>query len=72
MTYFFESKKIRKAVYNNEWYYSIIDIISILIEQQDFQKSRKYWNKLKERLTNNENSELVTNCHQLKKNTGNK
>lgn len=62
----FESKKIRKVVYNDEWYFSIVDIVSILIEQEDFQKSRKYWNKLKERLTNEESSEVVTNCHQLK------
>ncbi len=62
----FESKKIRKVVYNDEWYFSIVDIVSILIGQEDFQKSRKYWNKLKERLTNEEDSEVVTNCHQLK------
>lgn len=62
----FENKKIRKVVYNDEWYFSIVDIVSILIEQDDFQKSRKYWNKLKERLSYEENSEVVTNCHQLK------
>lgn len=63
---FFESKKIRKLVYNGEWYYSIIDIVSILTEQFDYQKARKYWNKLKERLIKEEDSEVVTNCHQLK------
>ncbi|MBO5476476.1 MAG: Bro-N domain-containing protein [Clostridia bacterium] len=63
---FFESKKIRKLVYNGEWYYSIVDIVSILTEQFDYQKARKYWNKLKERLIKEEDSEVVTNCHQLK------
>ncbi len=62
----FENKKIRKVIYNDEWYFSIVDVVSILTEQDDFQKARKYWNKLKERLIKNEGSELVTNCHQLK------
>ena len=62
----FESNKIRRQMYNGEWNYSIIDVVSILTEQVDYQKSRKYWNKLKERLQKEENSEVVTNCHQLK------
>ncbi len=59
-------KKIRRQEYNDEWYYSIVDVVAILIEQDDYQKARKYWNKLKERLQNEEYSEVVTNCHQLK------
>ena len=47
------------------WYFSVIDIIRALVQQPDFQKARKYWNKLKERLQK-EGSQLVTNCHQLK------
>lgn len=62
----FENSRIRRQMYNDEWYYSIVDVISILTEQEDYQKSRKYWNKLKERLQNEEVSEVVTNCHQLK------
>lgn len=62
----FENSKIRRQMYNGEWNYSIVDIISILTEQTDYQKSRKYWNKLKIRLETEEQSELVTNCHQLK------
>ncbi|MBS3123832.1 Bro-N domain-containing protein [Candidatus Woesearchaeota archaeon] len=61
----FEGKDIRRTIFNNEWYYSVIDIIAILIEQEDFQTSRKYWNKLSQRLRE-EGSEVVTNCHQLK------
>lgn len=26
----FENSKIRRQIYNNEWYYSIIDVIKIL------------------------------------------
>ncbi|MCD4678636.1 MAG: hypothetical protein K8S18_22010 [Desulfobacula sp.] len=47
------------------WYFSIIDVVAILTKQTDYQKARKYWNKLKERLTK-EGNETVTNCHQLK------
>jgi hypothetical protein len=63
----FEDQHIRRVwdEIREEWYFSIIDIIRILIEQPDQLKARKYWNKLKERL-NKEGSELVTNCHQLK------
>lgn len=62
----FENSKIRRQMFNGEWNYSIVDIVSILTEQNDYQKSRKYWNKLKERLLKEEESEVVTNCHQLK------
>ena len=62
----FENNKIRRQMYNGEWNYSIIDVVSVLTEQKDYQKSRKYWNKLKERIQKEENFEVVTNCHQLK------
>lgn len=45
--------------------FSIVDIVQALIQQPEYQKARKYWNKLKERL-NKEGSEVVTNCHRLK------
>jgi len=48
-----------------EWHFSVIDIVGILIDQPDYQKARKYWNKLSERLTK-EGNESVTNCHRLK------
>ena len=60
----FESRKIRTAWDENkeEWYFSVVDVVSALTESAD---GRKYWNKLKQRLTE-EGSELVTKCHQLK------
>jgi len=63
----FEDHKIRRF-YDEEaeiWYFSVIDIIQVLIQQADYQAARKYWNKLKERLRK-EGSQSVTNCHQLK------
>ena len=63
----FEEQPIRTAWVEDEeeWYFSIVDVVGVLTEQIDYQKSRKYWNKLKQRL-NEEGSQLVTNCHQLK------
>jgi len=63
----FEAFKIRRH-YDEEkekWYFSVIDIVAALTDQNDFHIARKYWNKLKERLKK-EGSESVTNCHQLK------
>lgn len=63
----FEDSPIRTAWDENaeEWCFSIVDVIGALIEQPEYQKSRKYWNKLKQRLKE-EGAETVTNCHQLK------
>lgn len=63
----FEGSKIRRH-YDEKadaWYFSVVDIIQVLVDQPDFQTARKYWNKLKEWL-NKEGSEAVTKCHQLK------
>ena len=63
----FDKFKIRRQ-YDEEkevWYFSVIDIVQVLTDQPDYQKARKYWNKLSERLKN-EGSESVTNCHRLK------
>ena len=63
----FEGHKIRKH-YDEErkiWYFSVIDILHVLLQNYEYQTSRKYWNKLKERLKK-EGSQSVTNCHQVK------
>ena len=67
----FEDYKIHR-LYDEEtetWFFSVVDIIQVLIQQPDYQTARKYWNKLKERLKT-EGSQLVTNCHQLKMTAG--
>lgn len=67
----FETHAIRR-VYDEKteiWWFSVVDIIQVLIQQPDYQAARKYWNKLKERL-GKEGSQLVTNCHQLKMTAG--
>lgn len=63
----FEDFKIRR-IYDEEkgmWFFSVVDIVAALTQQNDFQLARNYWNKLKERLKK-EGSESVTNCHRLK------
>lgn len=63
----FEDYQIRR-VYDEEaeiWWFSVIDIIQVLTQQADYQTARKYWNKLKQRLTK-EGSQSVTDCHRLK------
>ena len=60
----FEDKRIRTAwdEEKEEWYFSIIDVISVLTDSKD---PTAYWRKLKQRLKA-EGNETVTNCHGLK------
>jgi DNA-damage-inducible protein D len=63
----FEGYKIRRH-YDEKtetWYFSVVDIIQVLIQQSDFQAARNYWKVLKNRL-NKEGSETVTKCNRLK------
>ncbi len=50
---------------NEEWYFSIVDVVGVLTEQPDIDGARNYWKVLKNRLSK-EGSQLVTNCNQLK------
>jgi hypothetical protein len=61
----FKGRKIRKTLFNKEWYFSVVDVVQTLIDQPDDYTARKYWNKLAQRLRE-EGSEVVTNCHRLK------
>lgn len=58
----FREKSIRRVWYNEEWWFSVVDICAVLTESQD---AGAYWRKLKQRLLG-EGSEVVTNCHGLK------
>ena len=60
----FEERKVR-AIWDDEqeeWYFSLVDVISILTDSPN---PRKYWSVLKTRMKR-EGSELTTNCSQLK------
>lgn len=54
----FQDKPIRKVWHNNEWYFSVIDIIDALTDSKD---PRGYWKVLKGR-----EPQLVSICYQLK------
>ena len=43
----FRNRKIRKTIHNNEWWFSIIDVIEALTGTE---RPRKYWNDLKKKL----------------------
>jgi antirestriction protein ArdC len=63
----FEDKIVR-SIWDGEqekWYLSIVDVISVLTDQNDFQTARNYWKVLKHRLSK-EGNETVTNCNRLK------
>jgi hypothetical protein len=63
----FNGKNIRRVwdKKQEKWYFSVVNIIQLLIDQSDYQIARKYWNKLSQRLRI-EGSEVVTKCHRLK------
>ncbi len=59
----FEGKEIRKIWHNEQWYFSIIDIISVLT---DSPTPSKYWGKVKKRLNEETLNELSPNWGKLK------
>ncbi len=60
----FEDKQIRRVFHNDEWYFSVIDIIAVLTESSN---PRRYWSDLKIQLTENEGfDQLYEKIVQLK------
>jgi DNA-damage-inducible protein D len=58
----FGDKSIRRVWHNNEWWFSVVDVVNALTDSKD---AGAYWRKLKQRLSE-EGSQVVTNCHDLK------
>ena len=58
----FKKKAIRKTIFQDKWWFSVIDVCGALTDSRD---AGAYWRKLKQRLKA-EGSEIVTNCHGLK------
>jgi cell filamentation protein len=64
---FFDDREVR-AIWDNElakWWFSVLDIVAVLTNQDDYTKNRNYWKYLKTKLKK-ENSEVVSATTQLK------
>lgn len=64
---FYNDKEVR-AIWdeeNSKWWFSVIDVVGILNEENNYTKVRNYWKYLKAKLKK-ENNELVSVTHQLK------
>lgn len=64
---FYKESKVR-AVWSeeqNKWFFSVLDIIGAINEQEDYQKNRNYWKYIKAKLKKEQN-ELVSATTQLK------
>ncbi|MBI3558880.1 Bro-N domain-containing protein [Candidatus Gottesmanbacteria bacterium] len=59
----FGSKKIRRVIYKNEWWFSVVDIIEALTDSYD---PKDYWYRMKVRVYNEDSIQLSTICRQLK------
>ena len=63
---FFNDREVR-AVWDddhNKWWFSVLDIIAAINEQDDYQKTRNYWKYLKTKLKKEKN-ELVSATNQF-------
>jgi prophage antirepressor-like protein len=60
----FKGNQIRRTLHQDEWYFSIIDIVAVLTESSN---PRRYWADLKTQLSENEGfSQLYGKIVQLK------
>ena len=60
----FKGKEIRQVFHDNEWFFSIVDVIEAVTESKN---PSRYWSELKSQLTENEDfSELFENIEKLK------
>lgn len=59
----FKGKKIRKTLFQNEWWFSVIDVIEALT---DSSQPSKYWTAMKARVQDEEGFQPSTICRQLK------
>lgn len=63
---FFDDREVR-AVWDDEnakWWFSVLDIVAVLRDEDDYTKARNYWKYLKAKLKR-ENNELVSATTQL-------
>jgi cell filamentation protein len=64
---FFNDREVR-AIWdeqNAKWWFSVLDIVAVLTDQDDYSKTRNYWKYLKAKLKK-ENNQLGSGTTQLK------
>jgi prophage antirepressor-like protein len=59
----FEGKRMRKVFHEGEWWFSIIDVVEVLVGGD---RPRKYWNDLKQKLATEGYVEVSEKIGQLK------
>ncbi|HOX60868.1 MAG TPA: Bro-N domain-containing protein [Candidatus Magasanikbacteria bacterium] len=59
----FKGKKIRKTLFQKEWWFSVVDVVEALTDSND---ARDYWYRMKVRVSGEEGIQLSTFCRQLK------
>jgi len=60
----FKGKQIRKDIFDNEWYFSVVDIVEVLTGSSN---PRRYWSDLKRKLAEEEGfTQLYEKIVQLK------
>ena len=64
---FFDDREVRAVwdAQNARWWFSVLDIVALLTDQDDYAKTRNYWKYLKAKLKK-ENNQLVSATTQLK------
>ena len=64
----FEDQPIRTVwdEETEEWYFSVVDVVSVLTDQATTRNASTYWAVLKKRLKEEGADQLLTNCKQLK------
>ena len=64
----FEDQPIRTVwdEESEEWYFSVVDVVSVLTDQATTRNASTYWAVLKKRLKEEGADQLLTNCKQLK------
>ena len=58
----FKGKEIRKTIYKNEWWFSVVDVVATLTDSVN---PNDYWFKMKIRVKSEDGIELSTICRRL-------
>ena len=59
----FKGRKIRKTIHNNEWWFSVVDVVEVLTDSVN---ARDYWFKMKIRVKEEDGFEPSTICRRFK------